>query len=250
VRRGTEVIEARDIRVYLRGVRAVDGVDLTLPRGEILGLIGPNGAGKTTLVNVLSGFQRATSGVVVVDGRDVTAWAPSEIARAGVVRTFQDGHLFRGLSVFENVEAAAVSAERTRWAARALTRELLARLQLERRSGSRAGLLPHGNERRVAIARALAARPRFLLLDEPAAGLDEDESDELVAALGGIRDAFGVGLLVIEHDMRLIMQLSERIQVLDHGKTIAIGTPEQVRSDPAVLEAYLGTTSREHAPRS
>ena len=218
-----EALEARDIRVHIRGVKAVDGVDLRLRSGEILGLIGPNGAGKTTLVNVLSGFQRATSGHVLLGGEDITTWEPSEIARAGLVRTFQDARLFAGLTVFENVEAAAVASGLGRSAARAATDQILALLQLEPRARLLAGGLPHGEQRRLAIARALAARPSHLLLDEPAAGLDESESDELVVVLAALRDAFGVGLLVIEHDMRLIMGLCEQIQVLDHGKTIALG---------------------------
>jgi branched-chain amino acid transport system ATP-binding protein len=242
-----ESVEARDIRVHIRGVKAVDGVDLTLHRGEILGLIGPNGAGKTTLLNVLAGFQRPTTGVVELDGEDITTWAPAEIARAGLVRTFQDVRLFPRLTIFENVEAAAVSTGASRRQARASTWELLAHLGLEPRAGLAAGGLPHGEERRLAIARSLALRPSFLLLDEPAAGLNESESDELVDALAAIKDAFTLGLLVIEHDVRLIMQLSERIQVLDHGKTIAIGTPAEVRRDPAVLTAYLGTASGGHA---
>jgi branched-chain amino acid transport system ATP-binding protein len=240
-------LEARGIRVHIRGVKALDGVDLELRQGEILGLIGPNGAGKTTLVNALSGFQRATTGAVVLGGHEITTWTSAEIARAGLVRTFQDVRLFSSLSVFENVEAAAASGGTSRREARALARGLLARVGLEARHDGAAGGLPHGEERRLGIARALAARPAFLLLDEPAAGLDEAESDELVGSLAAIRDDFALGLLVIEHDMRLIMQLCERIQVLDHGKTIAIGTPAEVRRDPAVRTAYLGTAADGHA---
>jgi branched-chain amino acid transport system ATP-binding protein len=243
------LLEARGVRVHIRGVRAVDGVDLALRQGEILGLIGPNGAGKTTLVNVLSGFQRATSGLVALDGRNATAWAPAELARAGVVRTFQDVRLFSSLSVFENVEAAALSSGSSRRDARALSSELLGRLQLEQRGDAGAGGLAHGEERRLAIARALAARPQFLLLDEPAAGLNEAESDALVSVLAAIRAAFALGVLVIEHDMRLIMQLADRIQVLDHGKTIATGTPTQIRNNPAVRTAYLGSGSKADAQR-
>ena len=180
---------------------------------------------------------------------DITTWEPSEIARAGVVRTFQDVRLFTALTVFENVEAAAVSTGATRREARALSWEILERVGLEQRARGMAAALPHGEQRLLAVARALAARPLFLLLDEPAAGLDEGESDELVGALAAIRDAFGVGLLVIEHDMRVIMKLSESIQVLDDGKTIALGTPAEIRTDPAVLSAYLGAREAD-APSS
>jgi ABC-type branched-subunit amino acid transport system ATPase component len=241
------LLEAHDVRVHIHGVKAVDGIDLRLARGEILGLIGPNGAGKTTFVNVLAGYQRATSGRIVLHGEDITTWEPSEIARAGLVRTFQQVRLFGGLTACENIEAGAVASGASRRRARAVGSELLDRFGLERRAGMLARGLPHGEQRRLAIARALAARPAFLLLDEPAAGLDEDESDELARALGEIRDSFAIGLLVIEHDMRLIMRLCERIQVLDHGKTIALGSPAQVRRDPAVLSAYLGARSADAA---
>jgi ABC-type branched-subunit amino acid transport system ATPase component len=244
------LLEARAVRVHFQGVKAIDGVDLAVRQGEILGLIGPNGAGKTTLVNVLSGFEHPTTGNVAVDGRDITAWGPAAIARAGLARTFQGARLFAGLTVFENVEVAAVANGASRRDARAAARELLADLQLESSARLAAGALSHGEERKLGIARALAMQPRFLLLDEPAAGLDEQESDALVRALTGIRDAAGLGLLVIEHDMRLIMQLSDRIQVLDRGRTIAIGAPSQIRSDPAVLRAYLGTGRQAHAERS
>ena len=243
-------LEARAIRVHFQGVKAVDGVDLAVDQKEILGLIGPNGAGKTTLVNVLSGFQRATTGTVAVNGRDITTWGPAEIARAGLVRTFQGARLFGGLTVFENVEVAAVSAGASRRAARALAWELLAEMQIEQSARLPARALSHGEERKLGIARALALRPYFLMLDEPAAGFDDAEAEALVAALARIRDAYALGVLLIEHDMRLIMQLSDRIQVLDHGKTIAIGAPSQIRSDPAVLSAYLGTGKEADADRS
>jgi branched-chain amino acid transport system ATP-binding protein len=233
-------VDVRGLAVYFEGVKAVDGVDLTVSRGEILGLIGPNGAGKTTFVNAMTGFQRPTAGSVHVDGSDVTGWSASRVARAGLVRTFQSVRLFPRLSVLENVEIGAVGNGLGRAAARKLAFELLDRFGLADRAHQLGAGLPHGEERRLGIVRALAGTPNYLLLDEPAAGLNESEGDELVAALGGIRDDFGCGLLVIEHDMRVIMRLCERLQVLDYGKTIAIGTPEQVRADPAVLTAYLG----------
>jgi len=237
---GADVLEARGLKVHFGGVRAVDGVDLVLRKGEILGLIGPNGAGKTTLVNALSGFQRPTAGSVVLDGHDVTGWSPHRLARRGLTRTFQSVRLFPDLTVLENVELGAVGGGMWRPAARRWARELLERLRLGDKAHLYGTGLPHGLERRLGIVRALAAKPSFLLLDEPAAGLNEQESDELVASLTLIRDDFSCALMVIEHDMRVIMRLCERIQVLDYGKTISIGTPAEVRSDPAVLTAYLG----------
>ncbi len=233
-------LECRELKVYFGGVKAVDGVDLVLTEGEILGLIGPNGAGKTTLVNALSGFQRLTSGSVFLNGVDATGWNPHRLARWGLGRTFQNVRLFANLTVLENVELGGVGVGMGRRAARRWAWELLERMGLADKSDVLAAGLPHGLERRLGVVRALAAKPTFLLLDEPAAGLNEQESDELVSALGLIRDDFGCGLVAIEHDMRVIMRLCERIQVLDYGKTITIGTPAEVRSNPRVLTAYLG----------
>jgi branched-chain amino acid transport system ATP-binding protein len=236
-----ELLEARELSVHFGGVRAVDGVSLELKKGEILGLIGPNGAGKTTLVNALSGFQEPTAGNVLINGEDVTGWSPPKLARRGLTRTFQSVRLFPGLTVLENIELGGVAIGLRRSAARRDAQDLLERLGLADSRDALATGLPHGLERRLGILRALAARPTFLLLDEPAAGLNERESDDLVKALTLIRDDFRCALVVIEHDMRVIMRLCERIQVLDHGKTISIGTPTQVRADPAVLVAYLGS---------
>lgn len=237
---GTQLLEARGLKVHFGGVHAVDGVDLVLAKGEILGLIGPNGAGKTTLVNALSGFQKPTAGTVLMNGRDVTGLSPHRLARRGLARTFQSVRLFPSLTVLENVELGGVGVGMRRPAARKWARELLERLKLDDKTSLYATGLPHGLERRLGIVRALAAKPTFLMLDEPAAGLNEQESDELVSSLMLIRDDFSCALVVIEHDMRLIMRLCERIQVLDYGRTISIGTPAEVRRDPAVLTAYLG----------
>jgi branched-chain amino acid transport system ATP-binding protein len=234
------VLEVRGLKVHFGGVKAIDGVDLTLTKGEILGLIGPNGAGKTTLVNALSGFQRPTAGRILVGDTDVTGWSPHRLARLGLARTFQSVRMFPDLTVLENVELGGVGMGMRRAAARKWARDLLERLKLDGMSHLYGAGLPHGLERRFGIVRALATKPSFLLLDEPAAGLNERESDELVEALTLIRDDFSCALMVIEHDMRVIMRLCERIQVLDYGKTISIGTPGEVRSDPAVLTAYLG----------
>ena len=245
----TELLQARGLKVHFGGVHAVDGVDLVLRKGEILGLIGPNGAGKTTLVNALSGFQKPTAGTVSMNGHDVTGMSPHKLARRGLARTFQSVRLFPGLTVLENVELGGVGVGMRRPAARKWARELLERLKLDDMAGLYGIGLPHGLERRLGIVRALAAKPTFLMLDEPAAGLNEQESDELVDSLALIRDDFSCALVVIEHDMRLIMRLCERIQVIDYGKTISIGTPAQVRSDPAVLTAYLGRRAVDAADR-
>jgi len=237
---GVELLEARGLEVHFGGVHAVDGVDLVLKKGEILGLIGPNGAGKTTLVNALSGFQKPSAGTVLMNGRDVTGLSPHRLARLGLARTFQSVRLFPGLTVLENVELGGVGVGMRRPAARKWARELLERMKLGDKASLYGTGLPHGLERRLGIVRSLAAKPTFLMLDEPAAGLNEQESDELVGSLTLIRDDFSCALMVIEHDMRVIMRLCERIQVLDYGKTISIGTPTEVRQDPAVLIAYLG----------
>ncbi len=249
VANGTDLLEARGLTVHFGGVRAVDGVDLALRKGEILGLIGPNGAGKTTLVNALSGFQKPTAGTVLMNGKNVTGLSPHRLARRGLARTFQSVRLFPGLTVLENVELGGVGVGMRRPAARKWARELLERLKLDDKAGLYGVGLPHGLERRLGIVRALAAKPSFLMLDEPAAGLNEQESDELVGSLALIRDDFSCALVVIEHDMRLIMRLCERIQVLDHGKTISIGSPSEVRRDPAVLTAYLGRRAIDAADR-
>jgi branched-chain amino acid transport system ATP-binding protein len=237
----TEQLQACGITVDFAGLRAVDTVDLQLGREEILGLIGPNGAGKTTVINVLSGFQRPGGGAVIIDGAHVTALAPAKRARLGLARTFQNVRLFAGLTVAQNVEAAALAIGAKRRAARERAVELLERFGLSNVAQNPASSLPYGQERRLGLARALATAPRYLLLDEPAAGLNEREGTELWEILRALPERDGCGVLLIEHDMRLVMRLCHRIQVIDHGQTISLGTPEQVRSDPAVLEAYLGT---------
>lgn len=225
------------------GLRALDGVTLTVAVGEIVGLIGPNGSGKTTLINVLTGLLPPTDGRVVVDGAEVTGLPAHAVARAGVARTFQTIRLFEGLSVLENVEVAAVSVGTPRRQARREATHLLEQLGMERWLDHSPAALPYGNERRLEIARALAMKPKFLLLDEPAAGLDERESAELVETLAPIPRERDLGMIVVDHDMHLIMRLCDRLHVLNYGKTIGEGTPAEVRRIPAVVEAYLGSTA-------
>jgi ABC-type branched-subunit amino acid transport system ATPase component len=222
-------------------VTALDGVDIDLQIGEVQGLIGPNGAGKTTLVNAMTGFQRPSAGTVNLEGLDVTGWAPHRLAAAGVARTFQSGRSFSDLTVFENVEVGAVGVRAGRPEARARARQALSEVGLADRSDLQARSLSSGDERRLQVARALAMQPEFLLLDEPAAGLNEAESDDLAATIAGLPERLGCGVLVIEHDMRVIMNICERILVLNHGVRISLGTPDQVRADSAVITAYLGT---------
>jgi len=234
-------LRGEDLRVYFEGVKAVDGVDIELDQGEILGLIGPNGAGKTTLMNALSGFVPLKSGTVTLGSDTVTVWPPKRLAKNGLARTFQNVRLFRGLTVSENVEVAAVGVGLPRREAKRRAAEVLEWVGLLPRAHLPTERLSFGEEQRVGIARAIATRPQFLLLDEPAAGLNEAEGDELVALISRIRKSEGCGVLIIEHDMRLVMNLCDGIHVLDNGKTIATGSPDDVQKNDAVITAYLGT---------
>jgi ABC-type branched-subunit amino acid transport system ATPase component len=233
-------VVAEGIKVHYEGVRAVDGVDLTLRQGSIMGLIGPNGAGKTTLLNALSGFASLSAGRVAVAGKDVTRSPPHRLLAHGLVRTFQEVATFPELTVYENVELGALGAGLSRRRARQRCAELLRVFHLGDWAESAASVLPHGQERRLGIARAVAARPRFLLLDEPAAGMDDAESIELADTIVELRDEYGIGVLLVEHDMHVIFRICESIQVLNFGKTMALGPPEKIRTDRQVIAAYLG----------
>jgi len=227
------------------GLQALDDVSLKLDQGEILGLIGPNGSGKTTLINIISGLLAATSGKVRVGDNEITNLAPYKIATCRISRTFQTIRLFRNLTVLENAEVAAVGVGTPRKAAHEKAMTALAEMNLETYADKLAGTLPYGLERRLEISRALAMSPIFLLLDEPGAGLNEEESNDLLVVLDHIRKKYNLGVLIVEHDMRLIMRLCDRLHVLQSGKTIGEGTPEEIRDNPAVIDAYLGTSGKE-----
>ena len=234
-------LSARALRVQFAGVVALDGVDLELARGEVVGLIGPNGSGKTTCLNALSGFVSLAAGEVALDGRPITGWPPARRARAGLTRTFQAVRVFAGLSVRDNVEAAALGGGLGRRAARRQAAEVLERLGLGALAEREAGAVSAGDERRVGIARALATRPSFLLLDEPAAGLNDAESIRLIDTIRALAGEFGCGVLLVEHDMRVVMGTCARLHVLDSGRTVAAGDPATVAADPDVIAAYFGS---------
>jgi branched-chain amino acid transport system ATP-binding protein len=233
---------ADGVTVRFGGLVATDNVTIRLKQDHVLGLIGPNGAGKTTLVNVLSGFQRPHAGRLHLGGREMTRMARDGFARAGIVRTFQAVRLFKGLSVSENVEVGFVTRGVARGEARRRARALLAEFDLADKADQPATALSYGQERRAGLARALALEPRFLLLDEPAAGLAAAEAEELRAMIGEIRKRYGCGVLVIEHNMALVMRLCDHIHVLNGGRTIATGTPDQIKADATVRAAYLGSS--------
>lgn len=240
------------------GLQALQEFSVEVKPGEILGLIGPNGAGKTTCFNVLTGFLRPTAGTIEFNGQDITDLPAAQVARLGMARTFQNIRLFGALTVLENVRSAAQlhiqfnlletmlnGREYRRKETEILDRSLriLELMELEQLADQPAGSLPYGAQRRLEIARALGTTPKMLLLDEPAAGMNPAESDALNELILDVRKRFDLTIILVEHDMRLVMNLCDRIVVLNYGKTIAAGEPEVVRSDPQVIAAYLGESS-------
>ena len=234
------LLEIRGVRVRFGGVMAVGGVDLDVQAGEITGLIGPNGAGKTTLFNVISGMQDPTAGMVSVNGVDISHESPHRRAKRGLARTFQRLELFASLTVRDNVRVAAELASLTN--IDSTVNRLLEKVGVSDLADKTAGELPTGSARLVEIARALATGPQLLLLDEPASGLDDSASDRLGKLLRELTGE-GLGVLLVEHDMSLVMRVCDSIYVLDLGMIIAHGTPESIQRDPDVLQAYLGAPS-------
>ena len=249
------LLVAKDISISFGALKAVDSFNLDINSGELIGLIGPNGAGKTTVFNILTGVYNASSGEYTLDGENVIKTSTSALVKKGLARTFQNIRLFKYLSVLDNVVAAynfrmkyGILSGMLRfpnfWREEKEAKEkamaLLKIFDLDKYAGMHAGNLPYGEQRKLEIARAMATEPKILLLDEPAAGMNPKETEDLMNTIKLIRDKFGIAVLLIEHDMKLVLGICERLLVLNYGKILASGKPNEVINNPQVVEAYLG----------
>lgn len=257
---GEKLIEAREISRSFGGLKAVSNYSLDLNRGELHGLIGPNGAGKTTVFNLITGVLPPSSGEVRIAGHNLTGKQPWQFARAGIARTFQNIRLFPDLNVLENVMCGCHAAkgagvlssflrlpgfQRSEAEIAEAASQALELVGIAEFGNRRAGALSYGDQRRTEIARALASNPKILMLDEPAAGLNPTETSDLIQLIARLNADAGLTIVLVEHDMRLVMQLCRQIQVLNRGQLIAAGTPQQIQANPAVIEAYLGLRRKE-----
>lgn len=249
------LLETKELGITFGGLQALNDVFLTVEEKEIVGLIGPNGAGKTTVFNLLTGVYQPTMGAIRFEGKSIIGKKPFQINRLGIARTFQNIRLFKNMTVLDNIKVAMNQHMKYTALEGILrlprfwkeerqvdekARELLQIFQMEDTADQMAANLPYGQQRKLEILRALASQPKLLLLDEPAAGMNPTETHELMETIRDIRSLFGVGILLIEHDMSLVMGVCERIYVLDYGTLIADGTPEQIRANDKVIKAYLG----------
>jgi branched-chain amino acid transport system ATP-binding protein len=254
---GDVILKVEKVNLSFGALLALFEVSLEIRRGEILAIIGPNGAGKTTLLNCISGFYHPDEGRIVFDGRDRTRMKPYDVATLGIARTFQNVALFRGMSVLDNIMTGRLlkmrgsfllealywgPARRQELENRAFVERIIDFLEIQAIRRTPAGRLPYGLQKRVELARALAAEPKLLLLDEPMAGMNVEEKEDMCRFILGVNNEFGTTMALIEHDMGVVMDISDRVAVLDYGRKIADGPPEEIRKNPAVVDAYLGVS--------